>query len=181
MLLIKSENYIRMNWKNGGGKTAEILKFPSQAEPYFWRISQATVQKDGSFSIFPGMDRILFVFKGQGLRLNEKEVRFHESISFSGEEDIFAKIIGSEDVEDVNLIYDRKHFKASMRLASEPINTQDTQGMTLLYFCLQGKLRWNSLVANVGDILYSDDKDKFSEIEFVDNALAVYVEIYARE
>lgn len=52
-----------MPWKNGGGSTAEIVVRPPEAsiETFDWRVSMATIERDGDFSIFPGVDRTLAV------------------------------------------------------------------------------------------------------------------------
>ncbi len=54
-------------WKNGGGVTREVAVWPPGAdmETFDWRISMATVARGGSFSSFPGVDRILTVLEGE--------------------------------------------------------------------------------------------------------------------
>lgn len=53
-------------WKNGGGRTAEILAMPEGAGigDFDWRISTAEVAQSGPFSVFPGIDRWLTVLEG---------------------------------------------------------------------------------------------------------------------
>lgn len=62
----------RMPWKNGGGVTTEIAVFPAGAglDDFAWRISMARVEKDGPFSLFPGIDRTLMLLDGEGLHLS---------------------------------------------------------------------------------------------------------------
>ncbi|GIQ81938.1 uncharacterised protein family HutD/Ves, partial [Kipferlia bialata] len=59
-----------MPWKNGKGSTAEILVSPpgtSLAKMDFtYRLSSAPVTEDGSFSHFPGFQRILLPIEGAG-------------------------------------------------------------------------------------------------------------------
>jgi uncharacterized protein len=61
-------------WKNGGGQTTEIAVWPPGAslDAFDWRISMATVERDGPFSQFPGVDRTLAVLKG-GLKLQFRD------------------------------------------------------------------------------------------------------------
>jgi len=58
-------------WKNGGGSTIEIAIDPPDAgfEDFDWRVSLATIEKDGAFSLFPGVDRTLALVDGHGMTL----------------------------------------------------------------------------------------------------------------
>jgi len=72
MHILRAENYRRMPWKNGRGETAEIAVFPEGAalDDFGWRVSMATVDEGGPFSMFPGVDRTLCILEGQGLLLS---------------------------------------------------------------------------------------------------------------
>ncbi len=61
-------------WKNGGGETREIVCVPSPDAPFLWRASIATLQADGPFSPFPGVDRTIVLLAGQPLRLRGEEI-----------------------------------------------------------------------------------------------------------
>ena len=54
-------------WKNGGGKTREVLAAPASgsAGDFDWRVSMAEVAVPGPFSSFPGIDRTLKVLEGR--------------------------------------------------------------------------------------------------------------------
>lgn len=58
-------------WKNGGGSTTEIAIGPPDSgfEDFDWRVSLATIEKDGAFSSFPGVDRTLALVEGHGMLL----------------------------------------------------------------------------------------------------------------
>ncbi|WP_313031472.1 HutD/Ves family protein [Massilia alkalitolerans] len=58
-------------WKNGGGSTTEIAIGPPDSgfEDFDWRVSLATIEKDGAFSAFPGVDRTLALVEGHGMTL----------------------------------------------------------------------------------------------------------------
>ncbi|RZA28175.1 MAG: HutD family protein [Lysobacteraceae bacterium] len=58
-------------WKNGGGSTTEIAIGPPDSgfEDFEWRVSLATIEKDGAFSLFPGVDRTLALVEGHGMLL----------------------------------------------------------------------------------------------------------------
>ncbi|MEI8296590.1 MAG: HutD family protein [Pseudomonadota bacterium] len=69
--IIRANEYRRMRWKNGQGETAEVAISPSAAalDDFDWRISMATVEADGPFSAFNGIDRTLTILAGAGLWL----------------------------------------------------------------------------------------------------------------
>jgi environmental stress-induced protein Ves len=61
-----------MPWKNGGGTTREIVCQPSGTgmDDFDWRVSIATITKAGPFSAFPGVDRVIMLLQGDGVRLH---------------------------------------------------------------------------------------------------------------
>ena len=71
MHILRAENYRRMRWKNGGGETAEIAVSPDSAglDDFDWRVSMATVEAGGPFSMFAGVDRTLSILEGEGILL----------------------------------------------------------------------------------------------------------------
>ena len=58
-------------WKNGGGVTREIVCYPAGADiqSFEWRMSIAEVARDGPFSDFSGIDRVITLLSGNGIRL----------------------------------------------------------------------------------------------------------------
>lgn len=58
-------------WKNGGGVTREIVCYPAGADiqSFEWRMSIAEVARDGPFSDFSGIDRVVTLLSGNGIRL----------------------------------------------------------------------------------------------------------------
>jgi environmental stress-induced protein Ves len=58
-------------WKNGGGVTREIACYPAGADlqSFEWRISIADITHDGPFSDFSGIDRVITLLSGKGVRL----------------------------------------------------------------------------------------------------------------
>ncbi|CAM5251472.1 Protein Ves [Streptomyces alboniger] len=69
--------YRSMPWKNGGGVTRMVASNAVQAplasaEPtdgFDWRVSVADVDAEGSFSAFPGIDRVITLVEGEGMVL----------------------------------------------------------------------------------------------------------------
>ena len=58
-------------WKNGAGSTREIAVHPRGAgiDGFEWRVSIAEVDRAAPFSAYPGIDRVIALFDGHGLRL----------------------------------------------------------------------------------------------------------------
>lgn len=59
-------------WRNGGGRTRELLRLPDGAPDDGWslRLSIADIERDGPFSAFPGVRRWFAVLEGHGVELS---------------------------------------------------------------------------------------------------------------
>jgi uncharacterized protein len=59
-------------WKNGGGTTQVLASGGAPgaaADAFDWRVSVARIEADGPFSRFPGVDRVIVLLDGGGVRL----------------------------------------------------------------------------------------------------------------
>lgn len=86
--------------------TCEIMRFPedSSLESFDWRMSVATVQQGGAFSVFPGVDRSLAILEGKGLTLDVggvvQELTPRDAIlRFTGETAVSSTLIGGGIVD----------------------------------------------------------------------------------
>ncbi|MDX2548636.1 HutD family protein [Streptomyces sp. WI04-05B] len=74
---LRWSRYRGMPWKNGGGVTREVASGAVQAplasvestDGFDWRVSVADVDAGGSFSAFPGIDRVITPVEGEGMVL----------------------------------------------------------------------------------------------------------------
>lgn len=59
-------------WKNGGGSTLQIAIDPGDAglDTFGWRVSQARIESDGPFSVFPHVTRWIMLVEGNGFDLD---------------------------------------------------------------------------------------------------------------
>lgn len=66
MRILRSSDHTEMPWRNGGGTTLEVARFPATAgmEDFDWRMSFARVDQGGPFSAFPGIDRVILLLRG---------------------------------------------------------------------------------------------------------------------
>lgn len=133
ILKLESKDYTQMLWKNGKGSTLEIDKGQG------WRVSIATVNQDGAFSKFEGMQRIISMISGDAIQLTSSQqddviIHTFESHTFNGDEDIYCKVYG-EGGQDLNLIYDPKHVKVRFeRLCLKTSMQSFTQSDQLFIF-----------------------------------------------
>lgn len=111
-LLIRAEDTRRVPWKNGRGVTEEIAVGPRgatfEAGDFAWRVSRASVAEAGPFSAFPGIDRVLVVTDGAGLRLvhgDSAPVTLAPLVPhrFSGDDATSADLVGGP-VRDFNVL-----------------------------------------------------------------------------
>ena len=71
--IIRLNDMIPQAWRNGGGQTRELLRWPHDAHvPWQLRISVADIESDGPFSAFENVERWFAVVKGAGVILNVK-------------------------------------------------------------------------------------------------------------
>ncbi len=102
-----------MPWKNAGGLTTEIASYPPGAplDAFDWRVSVADVARDGPFSQFMDIDRIIVLIDGGGVRLAgagqrvELRARF-EPYAFRGDDEIDCMLLEGP-VRDFNLMVRR--------------------------------------------------------------------------
>ncbi len=121
MALLRAGEHKRMPWKNGGGETVEIAVFPPHAsvDDFDWRISMATVASDGSFSIFPGIDRTLSILdgNGMGLEINGKAAvlltRESQPLNFAADVPVEARLVDGP-ITDLNVMTRRGRFSHSV-------------------------------------------------------------------
>lgn len=110
MRLIPYSRLIAAPWKNGGGETREIAAFPPGAgfDGFDWRLSIATIAKDGTFSAFPGIDRTLILLSGNGVALRLDDDGEHvlqpgERLAFAGERTVRSRLLDGA-VQDLNVM-----------------------------------------------------------------------------
>jgi len=111
-----------MPWKNGGGLTREVVCVPHGADmsAFDWRISIAHVASDGPFSCFPGVDRIITLLDGSGMRLRHPETGVEHLLvepwapwAFAGDEPVECSLLAGP-CQDFNVMVRRDRFHAAV-------------------------------------------------------------------
>ena len=67
--IVRLNAIAKQAWKNNGGFTRELLAWPSK-EQWVLRLSVATIEQSGPFSVFDGVTRWFAVLSGDGVRLS---------------------------------------------------------------------------------------------------------------
>lgn len=104
-----------MPWKNGGGTTTELARDTPDAD-YGWRLSIADIAGDGQFSPFPGMQRIITVLEGGGMRLTvdgkaSRNLLPFDAYPFDGGSSTECALLQGP-IRDFNLIHRRDSFSS---------------------------------------------------------------------
>ncbi len=106
-------------WRNGGGTTRTIATGGAD-----WRVSLASIERDGPYSRFPGMSRVSLILGGQGVVLrNDAAVvplRPMRVTAYDGDADWGATLVDGPSVA-LNAMTAKRRYRANVRLVDEPI------------------------------------------------------------
>ena len=70
-MIVHIDAVIPQAWRNGGGQTRELLRWPLDADaPWQLRISLANIESNGPFSAFENVERWFAVVEGAGVVLS---------------------------------------------------------------------------------------------------------------
>lgn len=113
-------------WRNGGGATREIISYPPGDAPFAWRASIATIDADGPFSSFPGIDRVITLLHGDSVLLRSEHTTQrllpHQPWAFPGEWAIDARINGR--CEDFNIMTRRDSWRAQVDVVGHAVSSE---------------------------------------------------------
>jgi environmental stress-induced protein Ves len=113
-------------WKNGGGTTRQLAVEPADAtsSDFLWRISIAQIDAPGEFSAFPGIDRTILLWRGDGVTLRSSAWPNHRiddprtPFFFHGEEDVVCDLLGGPTL-DLNLMVRRGKVDTTFKVIDE--------------------------------------------------------------
>ena len=159
--IVRAENHREMPWKNGGGVTTEIAIHPPGAslEEFEWRVSLATMAGTGPFSAFAGVDRLMAVVDGRGVRLQigggppVTIARGSEPLLFGGDLPVDARAVDGI-VTILNVMVRRGRCRASLdRHIAAEIRELPLSAPTSLVLCRDGQVtlsqdEWRETLAN---------------------------------
>lgn len=112
-ILIRASDVAAQPWRNGGGRTRELLTRPAGSRDWRLRISLAEVDRAGPFSSYPKVERWFAVVDGAGVRLSldgrEQLLRpGDQPLGFSGELPVSCSLIDGTTT-DLNLMHSGGH------------------------------------------------------------------------
>lgn len=116
--VIHQHQWHTQQWQNGGGITHQLARADDSAG-MLWRLSIADVSKDGPFSRFDDIERIILLLDGAGFRLHgvgnhpEQLSVPLQPFKFAGETAIHCELINGP-VRDFNLMYRRGSVSAHL-------------------------------------------------------------------
>jgi environmental stress-induced protein Ves len=114
-------------WKNGGGTTREIAGYPLGAglDAFDWRVSIAHISRNGPFSAFPGVDRVITLLDGAGVHLRTTDGALDHRLnrplapfSFAGEAPVVGELLDG-DCHDLNVMTRRDSCRAKVAVLRE--------------------------------------------------------------
>lgn len=131
-------------WKNGAGLTREIAARPAPGGGFDWRLSLASVDQDGPFSAYPGIDRVIVLVGGDGLHLRSNDGAIDHRLAavgtpfaFAGEHALHARLLGSATI-DFNAMTRRGAWHANAR----PLHAETPLGVADARLVLPLRGRW---------------------------------------
>jgi hypothetical protein len=159
-------------WRNGGGITRELVLRPvdgpdDAARGFGWRVSVAEVAADGPFSPFEGYERILVLLTGAGMDLHVADLDGAVDVvplrppyswhRFGGESAVHATLTDGPTT-DLNLMWRRDRFEATVRRFQAPFDLAPQTGATLLAFVADGAPELDDDIhLHRGDVVESTD------------------------
>lgn len=170
MRIVRAADHRRMRWKNGLGETIEFAISPQGAtiDAFDWRLSRASVNASGSFSLFPECDRTLCLITGGPMKL---DISGDESIildsnsgpyTFAADIPAQATLLG-EPVSDLNMIWRRGGLTPQLTRHSDTLQAR-LDNRTLIFVAGQARLEYrqefHDLAAN--DLVICESNDRIS-------------------
>lgn len=123
--VIPASHYRRERWRNQLGWTREIYRSgpdgtgEDAGQDWDWRLSIAEIECDAAFSPFPGIDRVLVLLSGNGLRLRFDDGETvelqppHDKHRFAGERAVSGELVDGA-THDFNLMWRRDRVAAEL-------------------------------------------------------------------
>jgi environmental stress-induced protein Ves len=166
---LRRADYVRQNWKNGGGTTTELAR-DAVGERWRWRLSIADVERAGPFSDFTGYRRIITLLEGRGMALTFDGAppvvidRRYLPLAFDGGLRTECRLLGGP-IRDMNLIVDDARLTASVdiRMPADVSSLDFTTDACALLHAIRGRFETrigeHGVRLQPGDTLRVDDGD----------------------
>jgi uncharacterized protein len=139
--LVRTADVVPQPWRNGGGRTRELLAWPAASADWRVRVSVAEIEADGPFSMFPGARRWFAVLKGAGVELTidgapRRATRNDAPISFDGAAPTACRLLDGPTL-DLNLML--RNAPGRMLAAADGVEWLPTLAQCGLYTAVAGR------------------------------------------
>ncbi|MDH4539770.1 hypothetical protein CUR85_05365 [Sulfitobacter faviae] len=176
MQFIRQHDLVESPWENGGGITRNIAQEEDASGP-LWRLSMADVDREGGFSSFPRLIRILTVIKGDGLVLHGPDgammARHAVPVTFDGAMPIIATL-SQGPIRGFNLMFDAERCVGEAHVAREAGSSELGQvGRTDVLHLIAGNAQVEGIALQVGDTAISKDRPLCLDLAHDAIALAI--------
>lgn len=165
--VVRWADAVDVPWKNGGGMTRELVL--EGGDPFEWRLSAATIDRDGPFSEFEGVDRVLVLLRGGGVALDiDGSAARLESpgagVAFAGEQRVVSRLLDGPTL-DLNLMTRRSELRAVWSVTAAADVTVPDGADVVVVHVLAGAVGVDGDELQVGDTVWwhpSADSPRFS-------------------
>jgi environmental stress-induced protein Ves len=151
-------------WKNGGGMTSDVAIGPDGAatDDFDWRVSIARIDRDGPFSMFPGVDRTLTLLSGGPLTLAgpDWEITLSEGsdpVAFDGADSVHARTAAPGT--DLNVMSVRARCRHTLRLLALPVAMPPGEQLMI---AIDGGIACNGIPLQPMDAVLADAGDSIA-------------------
>jgi environmental stress-induced protein Ves len=139
--LVRIQEVVPQPWRNGGGRTRELLVRPAATADWRVRISVADIEADGPFSAFPGVRRWFAVLKGAGVELtiggaSRRLTRNDAPFAFDGDAPATCRLLDGPTL-DLNLML--RGASGQMLAAADGIEWRPARAQCGLYAAVAGR------------------------------------------
>jgi uncharacterized protein len=159
---LRPSDYRQQRWKNGGGTTSEIAA-DAENDPPAWRISVATIDRDGAFSDFRGYDRTIVALEG-GVRLSvdgtETDLQPFEPFTFRGESSVHAHVAAGP-ARDLNAMTLRAQYAHDVEIVQSAQRFLVDDDELLFAYVLRGTATVDATRCREGETVYLDSVERF--------------------
>ncbi|MGA7570772.1 MAG: HutD family protein [Candidatus Aquilonibacter sp.] len=178
---LHARDYREQPWTNGGGLTREIaVALSDEATPrVLWRVSVATIERDGPFSEFRGYDRTIVAIDGGPVELEVEgqSVRLDRAqpYEFPGEAQVTCRVrVGA--ARDLNVMTLRDGYAHDVEIVTSVQRFVLDEDEIVFFYAIEGATTVMGAACDAGDTLalQPDDDDT---IEVRTSGLAAVVRI----
>lgn len=161
---IRARDYRERPWKNGGGLTREIaVAFSDDTSQHvLWRVSLATIDRDGPFSEFRGYDRTIVALDEDPVELNidGKAVVLERGAphEFRGESKVACRLRGSA-TRDLNAMTLRDTFVHDVEIVTSVQRFVLDEDEIAFVYAIDGDAAVESTPCAAGDTIWLQEAD----------------------